>query len=84
MTYDGGILPAMESFLSHIKAKNYQNRTVAFIENGSWAPMSGKLMRAYFDGMKNITAIDNVVTVRSAVKDDTEKELQMLAQALIK
>lgn len=84
VTYDGGILPAMESFLSHIKAKNYQNRTVAFIENGSWAPMSGKLMRAYFDGMKNITAIDNVVTVRSAVKDDTEKELQMLAQALIK
>lgn len=84
VTYDGGILPVMESFLSHIKAKNYQNRTVAFIENGSWAPMSGKLMRAYFDGMKNITAIDNVVTVRSAVKDDTEKELQMLAQALIK
>lgn len=84
VTYDGGILPAMESFLSHIKAKNYQNRTVAFIENGSWAPMSGKLMRAYFDGMKNITAIDNVVTVRSAVKDDTEKELQILAQALIK
>lgn len=83
VTYDGGILPAMESFLSHIKAKNYQNRTVAFIENGSWAPMSGKLMRAYFDGMKNITAIDNVVTVRSAVKDDTEKELQILAQALI-
>lgn len=84
VTYDGGLLPAMESFLSHLKAKNYQNRTVAFIENGSWAPMSGKLMRGFFDGMKNITVIDKLVTVKSAVKDDTKEELKQLAAELVK
>ncbi len=84
VTYDGGLFPAMESFLSHLKAKNYQNRTVAFIENGSWAPMSGKLMRGFFDGMKNITVIDKLVTVKSAVKDDTKEELKQLAAELIK
>ena len=84
VTYDGGLFPAMESFLSHLKAKNYQNRTVAFIENGSWAPMSGKLMRGFFDGMKNITVIDKLVTVKSAVKDDTKEELKQLAAELVK
>ena len=84
VTYDGGLFPAMESFLSHLKAKNYQNRTVAFIENGSWAPMSGKLMRGFFDSMKNITVIDKLVTVKSAVKDDTKEELKQLAAELVK
>lgn len=84
VTYDGGLFPAMESFLSHLKAKNYQNRTVAFIENGSWAPMSGKLMRGFFDGMKNITVIDKLVTVKSAVKDDAKEELKQLAAELVK
>ena len=84
VTYDGGLFPAMESFLSHLKAKNYQNRTVAFIENGSWAPMSGKLMRGFFDGMKNITVIDKLVTVKSAVKYDTKEELKQLAAELVK
>ena len=84
VTYDGGLFPAMESFLSHLKAKNYQNRTVAFIENGSWAPMSGKLMRGFFDGMKSITVIDKLVTVKSAVKDDTKEELKQLAAELVK
>lgn len=83
VTYDGGILPAMEDFINHLKIKNYQSRTVAFIENGSWAPMSGKLMRAYFDGMKNISVIDKVVTIKSAVDAETESELLGLAAALI-
>lgn len=84
VTYDGGLFPVMESFLSHLKAKNYQNRTVAFIENGSWAPMSGKLMRSYFEGMKNITILDKVVTVKSAVKSDTIDEIKQLAEELVK
>ena len=84
MTYDGGLFPIMEYFLNRLKSKNYQNRTVAFIENGSWAPMSGKLMSAYFEGMKNIKIIDKMVTVKSAVKDDTKAELQELANELVK
>lgn len=84
VTYDGGLFPATEYFLNKLKAKNYQNRKVALIENGSWAPMSAKLMRERFAEMKNITVIDTVVTVKSAVKADTETELDALADELMK
>ncbi len=84
ITYDGGIMPVMEDFINHLKIKNYQNRKVAFIENGSWAPMSGKLMRACFENMKNITIAETVVTVKSAVDAQAEDQLKALAAELTK
>ena len=84
ITYDGGIMPVMEDFINHLKIKNYQNRKVAFIENGSWAPMSGKLMRACFENMKNITIAETVVTVKSAVDAQAENQLKALAAELTK
>ena len=82
-TYDGGIFPCMEDFLSHLKAKNYQKRTVALVENGTWAPMSGKKMREIMEGMKEIKVLDNVVTIRSTVKDDTIGALNVLADEIL-
>ena len=82
-TYDGGIFPCMEDFLSHLKAKNYQKRTVALIENGTWAPMAGKKMREIMEGMKEVKVLENVVTIRSTVKEDTLEELNALADAII-
>ncbi|MGN0214406.1 MAG: FprA family A-type flavoprotein [Muribaculaceae bacterium] len=82
-TYDGGMMPVMNDFISHLKAKNYQNRKVAFIENGSWAPVAGRKMREAMQTLKNITIVDPMVTIESAVKADTLKQLETLAQALI-
>ena len=65
-TYDGFLFPPMEALLTHLKTKNFQNRTVGLMENGTWAPMAAKLMRAELDGMKNMTVCDTVVTIRSA------------------
>lgn len=84
VTYDGGILPAMEDFINHLKIKNYQSRTVAFIENGSWAPMSGKLMREKFNGVKNITFTDTTITVKSVIDNQTVEQLKALVAELTK
>ena len=82
-TYDAGLFPCMEDFLSHLKAKNYQNRTVGIIENGSWAPMAGKHIKTAFESMKNINIIEPQVTIKSAVKASNIEELEKLAQALL-
>ena len=82
-TYDGGLFPCMEDFLSHLKAKNYQKRTVAMIENGSWAPMAAKKMREYFEGMKAIEICEPVVTIKSTMKEDTLKVMEELAEKLV-
>lgn len=82
-TYDGGLMPVMSSFLHHLASKNYQNRTVAIIENGTWAPVSGRLMRDAMAAMKNITIIEPIVTVKSTVKADTIAALTALADDLI-
>lgn len=83
-TYDAGLFPCMEDFLLHLKAKAYQNRRAAIVENGSWAPMSGKLMSAYLEGMKNITLCENKVTLRSAMKQNNIEEMEKLAEELLK
>lgn len=83
-TYDAGLFPAAEDFLSHLKAKNYQNRKVALVENGTWAPMSGKLMRAYFEAMKNITFCENTVTIKSVLNPASLASLEALADELAK
>lgn len=82
-TYDGGLFPCMEDFLSHLKAKNYQKRTVAMVENGSWAPVAAKKMREYFEGMKEITICEPVVTIKSTMKVDTLKVMEELAEKLV-
>lgn len=81
-TYDGGIMPVMQDFIHHLAIKAYQNRKVAIIDNGSWAPMAGKKMREQFEAMKNITIIEPMVTVESTVKAKTVEDLKVLANAL--
>ena len=81
-TYDGGLFPCMEDFLYHLKLKNYQKRTVGILENGSWAPMAGKLMREYVAGFKDCVVAEPVVTVKSALNDASRAQLKALAHAL--
>ena len=83
VTYDGGIFPCMESFIAHLKSKNYQNRKVAFIENGSWAPMVAKKMRAEMEELKNLTFLNAVVSIKSAMKEADIKQLEALADELL-
>ncbi len=82
-TLDGGIFPVMEEFIRHLKAKNYQNRKVGIIENGSWAPMSGKLMRALLEEQKNVTVMPTVITCRSSVPANISKLCAALADELL-
>ena len=82
-TYDGGLFPCMEDFLLHLKAKNYQKRTVALMENGSWAPQAARKMREILEPMKNITIVEPVVTIKSAMKADTIAKMEELAEKLI-
>lgn len=82
-TYDGVLFPCMEDFLYHLKIKNFQNRKAAIVENGSWAPMSGKLMKAYLEGMKNITLVEPTVTIKSTMSEKNLEELNTLADALL-
>lgn len=82
-TYDGGLFPVMEDFLHHLKAKNYQKRTVGFVENGTWAPVAGKQMRAVFEGMKEIKLLDPTVTIRSVLNADSEAQMDALVDALL-
>ena len=82
-TYDGGLFPCMEDFLSHLKSKNFQKRTVALMENGTWAPMAAKKMREYLEGMKEITICEPVVTIKSAMKEETLKVMEELAKKLV-
>ena len=81
-TYDAGVFPVMEDFLRHLKAKNYNSRKVGIVENGSWAPMAGKVMRGILDEMKNITYCDTTVTIKSALNADSTEALKALAKEM--
>ena len=81
-TYDGAIMPVMQDFIYHLKVKMYQKRTVGIIENGSWAPMAGKIMREQFEAMKDVTVLEEKVTIRSSVKPSDEEQFVALAEAL--
>lgn len=82
-TYDGFLFPPMESLLAHLKTKNFQSRTIGLMENGTWAPMAAKLMKAELDGMKNMTVCENVVTIRSAVNAASEARMDALADEIL-
>lgn len=81
-SYNGGIFTKMETVLSELKAHSLQNRTVAIMENGTWAPVAGKQMREIFAGMKNIELLEESVTIRSAVKEAQEESLEALAEKI--
>lgn len=83
VTYDGGLFPATDAFINKLAGKNYQNRFVAFIENGSWAPLAAKLMRAKFESMKNITFANTVITVKSAFTHELDNSLNALVAELV-
>lgn len=83
VTYDAGLFPCMESLLARLKSKNYQKRTVGLIENGSWAPMAGKIMKEALAGMKEITVLEPTVTVKSTLNAESEAQLRALAEALM-
>lgn len=82
-TYDGGIFPCMEEFLLHLKSKNYQKRTVGLMENGSWAPLANKVMRGILETMKEITVAETMVTIKSAVHEDSLAAMKKLADELV-
>ncbi|MCR5809076.1 MAG: flavin reductase [Clostridiales bacterium] len=81
-TYNAGIFVKMEELLHDLAAHNIQNRTVAFIENGSWAATSGKLMREIMGGCKNMTLIERTVSLKSSVKPEKRFELELLADEI--
>ncbi len=81
-SYDAGVFPVMQDFLHHLQSKAYQNRTIGLIENGSWAPTAAKTMRGILDTMKNITIVEPVVTIKSALKENDIPALEELADAL--
>lgn len=82
-TYDGALFPAMEDFLYHLKIKNYQNRKIAIMENGSWAPMAGKLMKAYVEGFKDCALVEPMITIRSTMNEKTVADMETMTFALL-
>jgi flavorubredoxin len=83
VTYDAGLMPCMQDFLYHLKHKNFQNRRVAIIENGSWAPVSGKLMHDYLAPLKNVFICEKRVTIKSTLKEQNLSEMEALADELL-
>lgn len=78
-TYNAGIFPFMHTFIHHLTERNYQNRMIGFIENGSWAPMATKVMKGMFEGSKNLTYANTEISVRSALNDQNKQQLDLLA-----
>ncbi len=83
-TYNGDIFPFMRSFIDHLTERGYQNRTIAFVENGSWAPVATKVMKKMLENSKNITFAENTVTLLSALNDKSIAQIDALAQELCK
>lgn len=82
LTYNGDVFPFMRDFIAHLTERNYQNRTISLIENGSWAATAAKVMKTKFEKSKNIKFTDTVVTIKSAVNDDTIKDIKKLAEEI--
>ena len=83
-TYNGDIFPYMKEYIHHLTERNYQNRTVAFIENGSWAPMAGRIMKKMLEGSKNLTFAENTVKIFSAMNDENIAQIDALVEELTK
>ena len=83
-TYNGDVFPFTKTFIEHLTERNYQNRTVALMENGSWAPTAARVMRKMFEASKNLTILDKTVTVKGSLDDASTAQLHALADALSK
>ena len=83
-TYNGDVFPFMKEFIHHLTERNYQNRTVAFMENGSWAPVAGKVMSKMLENSKNLTYTENSVKIFSALSDESRAQIEALAEELCK
>ena len=83
-TYNAEVFPFMKEFIGHLTERGYQNRTIGIVENGSWAPMAAKTMKGMFEKSKNITFTDTVVTIKSAMTEENKKELETLADEILK
>ena len=77
-TYNGSIFPFMRDFIDHLTERGYQKRTVAFIENGSWAPTAARNMAKMFENSKNLTFTDTTVTIHSALSDESRAQTEAL------
>ncbi|EFB76021.1 FprA family A-type flavoprotein [Subdoligranulum variabile] len=83
-TYNGEVFPFTRSFIEHLTERNYQNRTVAIIENGTWAPTAGRVMRKMLENSKNLTILDETVSIKSALNETSRAQLDALVEALSK
>ena len=81
-TYNGDVFPFMKEYIHHLTERNYQNRTVAFMENGSWAPVAAKVMAKMLEGSKNLTIAENNVKIFSALSDESRAQIEALAEEL--
>ena len=84
ITYNTDIFPFMKEFINHLTERNFQNRTVAFMENGSWAPMAAKVMAKMFENSKNLNILESKVTIKSALRDESRAQIAALADELTK
>ena len=84
ITYNADIFPFMKTYIDHLTERNYQNRTIGLIENGSWAPNAAKVMKAEFEKSKNITWLDTTVKIMSSLSEENIKELDQMAEELCK
>ncbi len=82
-TYNGGIFPFMHEFIQHLTERNYQNRTIGIIENGSWASTAEKTIKAMFEKSKNLTFTDSTVHIKSAVSEENKEEIKALAKEIL-
>ena len=82
-SYNAGLFPPMKHFLDHLKERNYQNRTVGIIENGSWAPSAGKCMKGTLEEMKNIHIIEPIITIKSTMSEENIVQMEEMANVLL-
>ena len=83
-TYNADVFPFMKEFIHHLTERNYQNRTIALVENGTWAPLAAKVMRKMFEGSKNLTFTDTTVKILSALSDDSKAQIEAMTDELCK
>ena len=83
-TYNADVFPFMKEFIHHLTERNYQNRTIALMENGTWAPLAAKVMHSMFDGCMNLTFTDTTVRLLSALNDDSKAQIEALTDELCK
>lgn len=84
LTYNGDVFPCMKTFINQLMERSYQNRTVGFMENGTWAPTAKRVMQTMLEKSKAITYLENNVTIKSAVHEDTEAALEAMAEEICK